>query len=140
MWWNIVNLNKKLLFLLLYFVLSVNIFARFASSCLYSWLLGILLFGRGWRGLFVDILLTKLVSLMVGSIGRDILRDTLFGKSIIRVFFTLKLIQYKLNVPSDNRYSWISVFVYWISSSSYKVLNTDLAIIVFDFSTQIPHF
>lgn len=85
--------------------MSVYIFARFANSCLYPWLLGILLFGGGWRGLFVDTLLTKLIGLIIGGMNRNTIGGTSFRESIIGVFFNLKLIWCESNVFSDNRYS-----------------------------------
>ena len=133
---NIVNLNEKLSFSPLYFPLSRYIFARFASSCPYPWLLGVLLFGEGWRALFVDTLQTKLVGLMIGGISGDTVRGTSSGESVIGVFFSLKLIQCKSNTTSDNRYSLISASVHCVGSSSCKTLNRDLAIVVFDFSIQ----
>lgn len=103
--WNMVNLKVKLLFSPLYFILFIYICARFASSCLYFWLLRVLLIGRVWEKLFIDMLLNKLVGLMIGSMDRDTMRDIIFGGGVMEVFFSLKLIQYESNVPSDDRYS-----------------------------------
>lgn len=90
---NIVNLNEKLMFLLLYFVLFIYTnFARFANFCPYPWLQKVLLFGRGWGRLFVDILLIKLVGLLMGDINRDIVGSTSSKKNVIGIFFSLKLI------------------------------------------------
>lgn len=101
---NIINLNEKLLFLPLYFILFVYIFARFANSRPYSWLLGVLFFGRDWKELFVDTLLTKLVDLIMRDMSGNILRGISYGESIIGVFFSLKLICYKSNVFFNNGY------------------------------------
>ena len=138
--WNIVSLNEKLSFSPMYFALSVYILVIFASSCLYPWLLGVLLFGRGWRELFIDTLPTELVGLMIESMRRGTIRGISFGESIIGVFISLKLIWYESNVPSDNRYSWISVSVHYMDFSSCKTLNKDLAIVVLDFSIQTLGF
>ena len=106
MLWKIVSLNAKLFFLLLYFMLSIYIFERFANSGPYLWLLGVLLFNVGWRRLFIDTLLTKLVGLIIKSTGRDTIGSTIFEKkSIIRVFLSLILIWYKSNATSINKYS-----------------------------------
>ena len=134
MFWNIVNLNEKLLFSPLYFALFVYIFARFASSRPCSWLLGVLLFSGSYKRLFDDTLLTELESLMMRNMSGDTVGGTSSGKSLIRVFFSLKLIWCKSNVPSHNRYSWISAFVYCVDLFSCKTLNRDLAIVVLDFS------
>lgn len=122
------------MFLSLYFVLSIHIFARFINSYLYPWLLGILLFDGGWGGLFVDMLLTELVNLIMRGMGGNIVGDTLSGESIIRVFFSLKLIQYKSNISFDNKYFWIFIFIYYMTFSFYKALNRNLTIVVLDFS------
>lgn len=42
---------------------------------------------------------------MIRGMDRDIVEDTLFGESIIGVFFSLKLIQYKSNISFDNKYA-----------------------------------
>ena len=44
------------------------------------------------KKLFVNILLSKLVNLMIRDINKGIIRNVLFKKNIIRVFFNLKLI------------------------------------------------
>lgn len=77
---------------MLYFTLFKYIFIRFTSSYLYSWLLGILLFNWDKRGLFFDMMLTKLINLIIRSINQDTVGDILSKKSIIGVFFSLKLI------------------------------------------------
>ncbi len=138
--WNIVNFNEKLLFSPLYFASSLYIFARFANSRPSPWLLGVLLFGEGWGGLFVETLLTELVGLMMGDMGGDTVGGTSSRESVIGVFFSLKLIWCESNVPSDNRYFYISAFVHYVGSSSCKALNRDLAIVVLDFSIQTPRF
>ena len=121
----------------LYFALSVYIFARFASSHPYPWLLGVLLFSIGWRRLFINTLLIKLIGLTIRSMGRNIVGNTISeGRSIIGVFYNLMLIQYESNIPSINKYSWISAFNHCIGSFSYKTLNKDLAIIIFDVFIQ----
>lgn len=99
----IVNLNVKLSFLPLYFALSKYIFSRFASSFLYPWLTEIWLYNVAKEGFFVDILLSKLVGLMMGGMDRDKVEGKLSKESVIGVFFNLKLIWWKSNVPSDNR-------------------------------------
>lgn len=98
-------MNEKVLFLPLYFALSIYIFVRFVSSHLYTWLLRVLLFGGSWKKLFIDTLFTKLVGLMMRSMDRDIVGDTLSEESIIGVFFSLKLIWYESNIPSNNKYA-----------------------------------
>lgn len=89
---NIIYLNKKLLFLLLYFNWFVYIFAKFTCSYLYLWLLGILLFSKSWKRFFVNILLTELVGLIIRSISTDTIEGILSKKCVIGVFFNLKLI------------------------------------------------
>lgn len=90
---NIVNLNKELLFLPLYFALPIYILVRFASSHQYFWLLKLLLLSKNWRKLIINILLTKLVDLIIGAMGKNIvIGDILARDSIIGVFFYLSLI------------------------------------------------
>ena len=137
---NIISLNKKLLFSLLYFTLFIYIFAKFANFHPYPWLLGLLLFGGSWKKLFVDMLLIELVGLIMKSINRDTVEGISFGERVIGVFFSLKLIWCKSNVSSNNRYSWIFTSVYCVSSSFCKALNRDLAIVVLDFSIQTLWF
>ena len=40
----------------------------------------------------------------MGDMGGDKMGDILFGKSVIVIFFSLKLIQCKSNISSDNKY------------------------------------
>lgn len=81
-------------------------------------------------------LLTELVGLMTGGISGDIVGSTSSRESVIRVFFSLKLIWYELNVSSNNRYSWISASVHCVGFSSCKAFNRNLAIVILDFSIQ----
>ena len=132
--WNMVNLKVKLSFLSLYFASSVYIFAKFASSFLYTWMPWVCLFDGVWEKLFVDTLLIEVVGLMMGGMKGD----TIPEKSGMRVFLSLQLIRYELNAPSVNRYSWMSVSVYCVGSSSCKALNRDLAMASLDFFIQTP--
>lgn len=84
--------------------------------------------------MFIDTLLTKLVDLMIEDISKEIIRDILSRKSVIRVFVGLKLMWCKSNMFFNNKYSWISASVYYMDFSSYKVLNRDLFIVVLNFS------
>lgn len=142
--WNINNLKVKLSFSALYFALSIYIFARFDSSCPYVWLLEIWLFNRAWGRLFANTLLTEVVGLMMSGMNRKIEKSIVAGimseDNAIRVFFSLKLTQYNLNVPFVDRYSWISASVYCVGFSSYKALNRDLAMVSFDFSIHTTRF
>lgn len=45
-----------------------------------------------------------IVNLMIRGMNRNTMGDTLFKEGVIRVFFSLKLIRYESNVPSDNKY------------------------------------
>lgn len=64
----------------------------------------------------------------------DIVESTLSGKSIIGVFFSLKLIWCESKLPSDDRYFEIFASVYYMGFFSCKALNKNLVIIIFDFS------
>ena len=89
---------------------------------------------RAWKRLFVNLLLTEQIGLTIRGISRNIVKSIISKRrSIIGVFLSLILIWYKLNILFVNKYSWISVSDYYVNSSFYKVLNRDLAIIVFDF-------
>lgn len=90
--WDIINLNKKLLVLLLYFILFIYIFARFANSYLYLLLSKILLLNEDLKRCFIDILSIELMDLMMRGINRSSVKNILFEENIIGVFFNLKLI------------------------------------------------
>lgn len=67
-------------------------------------MLGVLLFNKSLKQLFVNMLPIKLVGLIIRGMSKDTGEDILFEGSIIGIFFSLKLIQYKSNKLFDNRY------------------------------------
>lgn len=125
----------------LYFIFSMYIFARFASSFLYFWLAGIWLFDIARRRLIVNILLNELVDLIMRDINGNIVGSTIFvAKNITEIFSSLILIQYESNRLFVKRYFWISASVYYMVSFFCKTLNIDLTIIIFDFSIHTSRF
>lgn len=70
----------------------------------------------------------------------DIVEDIWSKKSVIGVFFILKLIWCKLNMPFNNRYSWIFEFVHYVGFFSCRALKRAFVIVVLDFSIQTFHF
>lgn len=90
--------------------------------------------------MFFDILLTKPIGLIVKNKDRDIIRNILFKKIIIRVYFNLKKIWCKSNISFDNRYCLIFALIHVVNSFFCKILNKDLAIVILDFFIQTPYF
>lgn len=50
-------------------------------------------------------MLNKLISLIVRNINTNIIENILFKENIIKDFFNLRLIWYKLNIFFNNKYS-----------------------------------